>query len=571
MNIITKFFEPILINKLVLFKFILRELVNWSYAIFNIYFLKEVVKLLQTWNNALLKTYLFYYVIITVFYLTVAFFMRKWWRAESFFLVIKNIHKKYMLDFNTLDNTYVENIWTGKSLSIISKWISKWSEFIMYSIEIPIRLFIWILAAFYFLNSLGYLYVILFLVLFIIVHIWVYFLNKKALKWRTGRIEAMIDYDKQLVKMIMSKFEILQNNKINREVWVLSDISELAWYYNKNLWTYLFLMFSLPDLIFFIIIVLILSVVLNTWIDVPNLVWFFLIITMLRSTMDASIDYFKNFTKEFYNITKFWDYFENAKVIEKLDIWEDFKYKNWDIELKNLEFSYGENIVFNDLNLKISWNKKIALVWASWSWKTTLVKLISGFLSQNSWEIIIDWQNISTLKLNTYYKNIWYLTQDPSVFDGSIYENLTYWLELNSSADIDNLIKNAIKDAWCDFIYDFKDWLETQIWERWVRLSGWQKQRLAIAKLFLKNPKIIILDEPTSALDSFSEELITKSFEKLFVNKTVLVIAHRLQTVKSSDEIIVFEAGKVIERWNHFKLIENNWFYKKMLDLQSGF
>lgn len=571
MNIITKFFEPITKSKSYLIRFILKEILKWIYTIYNIYFLKEVVKLLQTWNNALLKTYLFYYIIITILYFLIAFLVRKWWQSETYCCILKNISCKYMPQFNNLDNTFVENIWTWKSFSIISKWISKWADFLVLSLEVPIWLLIWIIAAFYFLNSLWIIYVILFLVLFIIVHIWVYFINKKALKWRSWRIEAHIDFDKQTVKMIMSKFEILQNNKIDREIWVMTNILNKVDYYNQNLWTYLFLMFRLPDVIFFIIIVLILSVVLKTWIDVPNLVWFFLIITMLRSTMNSSIDYFKNFTKEFYNITKFWDYFENAKVIEKLDIWEDFNYKNWDIELKNLEFSYWENIVFNDLNLKISWNKKIALVWASWSWKTTLVKLISGFLTPNSWEIIIDWQNISSLKLNTYYKNIWYLTQDPSVFDGSIYENLTYWLELNSSAKIDNLIKKAIKDAWCDFIYDFKDWLETQIWERWVRLSGWQKQRLAIAKLFLKNPKIIILDEPTSALDSFSEELITKSFEKLFVNKTVLVIAHRLQTVKSSDEIIVFEAGKVIERWNHFKLIENNWFYKKMLDLQSGF
>jgi ABC-type multidrug transport system fused ATPase/permease subunit len=102
-------------------------------------------------------------------------------------------------------------------------------------------------------------------------------------------------------------------------------------------------------------------------------------------------------------------------------------------------------------------------------------------------------------------------------------------------------------------------------------LSWWQKQRLAIAKLFIKNPHIIILDEPTSALDSFSEEAIRISFEKLFAWKTVFIIAHRLQTVKEADDIIVFENGKIVERWEHLSLIKHKWYYKKMLDLQSGF
>ena len=169
------------------------------------------------------------------------------------------------------------------------------------------------------------------------------------------------------------------------------------------------------------------------------------------------------------------------------------------------------------------------------------------------------------------YKHIWYLTQEPSVFDGSIKENLLYGMWEEKDIQEEWKIHQAILDAKCEFIYDFKEWLETQIWERWVRLSGWQKQRLAIAKLFLKNPEIIILDEPTSALDSFSEEAIRESFEKLFVWKTVFIIAHRLQTVKTADDIIVFEWWKVIERGNHEELLWQNWYYKKMLELQSGF
>jgi ABC-type multidrug transport system fused ATPase/permease subunit len=264
-----------------------------------------------------------------------------------------------------------------------------------------------------------------------------------------------------------------------------------------------------------------------------------------------------------------WELFDNGDKIDWLDVWTDFKYKSWNITVQDLTFSYKDNLVFDRLNFDIVWNTTTALVWVSWSWKTTLVKLISWFIKPNSWDILVDWQNIWNIKLKSYYRHIWYLTQDPSVFDGSILDNLIYWLE-NENID-ESTIRQAILSAKCEFIYEFKDWLNTQIGERWVRLSWWQKQRLAIAKLFIKNPDIIILDEPTSALDSFSEECIRQSFEKLFKNRTVIIIAHRLQTVKNASEIIVFESWKIIERWNHELLINQNGYYKKMLDLQSGF
>jgi len=160
------------------------------------------------------------------------------------------------------------------------------------------------------------------------------------------------------------------------------------------------------------------------------------------------------------------------------------------------------------------------------------------------------------------------LTQEPSVFDGSVLENLTY--AINRKLKKWEL-EEVIKQANCEFIYDLQDSLETQIWEKWVRLSWWQKQRLAIAKIMLKNPKIIILDEPTSALDSFSEEQITKAMNNLFVWRTVIVIAHRLQTVRHAHNIFVMENSQIKESWTHEDLIKKWWIYSKMLELQSGF
>ncbi len=121
---------------------------------------------------------------------------------------------------------------------------------------------------------------------------------------------------------------------------------------------------------------------------------------------------------------------------------------------------------------------------------------------------------------------------------------------------LEEKIKQAIELAECQFIYELEHGLDTEIGERGIRLSGGQKQRLAIAKIFLKDPEIILLDEPTAALDSYSEEKVAKAFEHLFVGRTVIVIAHRLQTVKSADDIIVLEKGKIIERGTHKELLK---------------
>lgn len=221
--------------------------------------------------------------------------------------------------------------------------------------------------------------------------------------------------------------------------------------------------------------------------------------------------------------------------------------------------------------------------------KSTIIKIIAWYIHPDSGSISIDGHDLSKTKLNEYYKHIGYLTQEPSIFDGTIYENLVYgigdyrrlggitkdWLpedgKQKSSEIFTNHLKSIISLAKCEFIREFEKWLETEIGERGIRLSGGQKQRLAIAKVMLKNPQIIFLDEPSSALDSLSEQQISEAFENLFKGKTVVVIAHRLQTVKEADDIIVLDQWKIIERWTHTQLEKLGWMYKKMLDLQTSF
>ncbi len=570
LNKAKRFFEPILKIPTLLIKTILIQIIYSGIIIFNVFYIKYIVNLLETWDNIFLKRTIIIYILINIIYLTITFFTKHWWWASTYFPHVQMIHRQYMQEFNNLDNTYIENIWTWKAISIISKWINTWTWMIVEIIQTTVKLIISLVSAFILIYEIGVLYILLFIIIFVFSHILVLKLNKLAIKWRKMRIDSMIEYDRQIVKMIMAKFEILQNSKIQNEIKLLDKYSQEAHKYNLELNIYLFLMFTIPNFTFFIITTFIFLWLTSGILSYSTIISIFLILSLLKENMQSSIVFFKNFTSDFSNIEKLWELFDNWDKIIWLDTWKDFKYKYWNIEIKNIDFYYNNwKKVFSNFNFNIAWWKIIALVWSSWWWKTTLVKLISWFLKPISWYIVIDWQNINDIKLKTYFKNIWYLTQEPSVFDWTILENLVYWFE---NENIDELVvSKAILDAKCEFIYEFENWINTQIWEKWVRLSWWQKQRLAIAKLFIKNPNIIILDEPTSALDSFSEECIRQSFEKLFKNKTVIIIAHRLQTVKNANEIIVFDSWKIIEKWNHESLINLNWYYKKMLDLQSWF
>ena len=290
----------------------------------------------------------------------------------------------------------------------------------------------------------------------------------------------------------------------------------------------------------------------------------------MQKSLTEFISFYVDASKRFVTLEKLWDFFDTTPQITGYEEWNTFTYETWYIELQNLSYAYeGNKNVFENFNLKIPWGKVTAFVWPSGGWKSTLVKLIAGYLKANSWEILIDGQKLTETSLKSYYQDVGYLTQEPSVFDGTVRENLMYAL---GEETLDNKhLQHILKLSRCEFISELSQWLDTEIGERGVKLSGGQKQRLAIAKIFLKNPKIIILDEPTSALDSQSEKAITQAMHELFKDRTVLVIAHRLQTVKYANDIIVIDSGKIIERGNHKELVKQKWYYAEMLELQSGF
>ncbi|MEE1278682.1 MAG: ABC transporter ATP-binding protein [Acutalibacteraceae bacterium] len=236
------------------------------------------------------------------------------------------------------------------------------------------------------------------------------------------------------------------------------------------------------------------------------------------------------------------------------------------ITLKNVVYSYGEKgDVLHGVSLDINAGETFALVGHSGGGKTTICHLIPRFYPLEQGEILIDGVNINDITMESLRKNIGIVQQDVYLFNASMRDNILYG---NPDATEEEVIAAAKRANIHDYIMTLPDGYDTQIGERGVRLSGGQKQRLSIARVFLKDPPILILDEATSALDNTTEILIQKSLQELCVGRTTLVVAHRLSTVKNANRIAVIDGGLVAESGTHNELIEKGGIYKDLYSLQ---
>ena len=241
------------------------------------------------------------------------------------------------------------------------------------------------------------------------------------------------------------------------------------------------------------------------------------------------------------------------------------------IELRDVYFSYGdEKEVLRGISLDIEKGKTYALVGPSGGGKTTVCHLIPHFYDVTEGEILIDGKELHSVTMESVRRNIGIVQQDIYLFNASIRENILYG---RLDATEEEVIEAAKRANIHDYIMTLENGYETQIGERGVRLSGGQKQRLSIARVFLKNPPILILDEATSALDNTTEIHIQKALDELCRGRTTLVVAHRLSTIKNADEIAYVADGRIVERGTHDELIAKNGAYADLYNLQfrNGF
>ena len=239
------------------------------------------------------------------------------------------------------------------------------------------------------------------------------------------------------------------------------------------------------------------------------------------------------------------------------------------ITYQNVTFSYNDKeMIFENMNLEIEPNTKIALVGHTGAGKSTFVSLLSRFYELNDGYIFIDGFNVQDLDIDSYRKHIGLVPQEPYLFSGSILENIKFG-NINAK---DKEIKDIIsKTNLNEFINSLPEGLETDVREKGSRLSRGQRQLLTMARALLADPKILILDEATASVDAYTESLIQKSLEKLFENRTSIIVAHRLSTILMVDRILVFENGKIVGDGKHQELILQNETYKSLYETYYSF
>ena len=237
-----------------------------------------------------------------------------------------------------------------------------------------------------------------------------------------------------------------------------------------------------------------------------------------------------------------------------------------DIQYKDVSFQYTDKEqVLSHLNIQIPAGKTCALVGPSGGGKTTICSLLPRFYDVTGGSVLVDGHDVRQLKLKSLREAIGIVQQDVYIFAGTVRENIAYGKKDATQQEIEEAAKNANIH---DFIMGLEDGYDTYVGERGTRLSGGQKQRIAIARVFLKNPPILILDEATSALDNESEKHIQEALDRLSVGRTTVVIAHRLSTIRSAEKIIVIDEGGVKEQGNHHQLMELDGIYARYFNMQ---
>lgn len=297
-----------------------------------------------------------------------------------------------------------------------------------------------------------------------------------------------------------------------------------------------------------------------------DLAMYALYIGIFISPIQILVELTEMMQKGLSGFRRFLDIIETEPEIVDLPGAGPIKNPAGNISYKDVSFSYEDNeVVLNRVTFEIEAGKSVALVGPSGGGKTTICSLLPRFYDVSQGTISIGGQDIRDMTLQSLRNSIGIVQQDVYLFGGSVRENIAYG---NPEATMDEIVEAAKKANIHDFIMDLPDGYDTFVGERGTRLSGGQKQRISIARVFLKNPPILILDEATSALDNESERHIQKSLEELSKNRTTVTIAHRLSTIKHADEILVIDGHTIQERGSHRELLKQDGIYAKYYKMQ---
>lgn len=300
-------------------------------------------------------------------------------------------------------------------------------------------------------------------------------------------------------------------------------------------------------------------------INVTDMVTFLLYINVFTEPVKTLVDFTEQFQNGYSGFERFMEILNiepDIKDSESAKAYDDIA---GDVEFDNVCFGYNDGTdVLKNVSFKTSAGSYTALVGPSGAGKSTLCSLIPRFYDVDSGRILIDGHDIRDITLKSLRENIGVVQQDVYLFAGTIFDNIAYG---RFDASYDDVIEAAKKANAHEFIMSLPDKYNTDIGQRGVKLSGGQKQRISIARVFLKNPSILIFDKATSALDNESERVVQESLEKLAENRTTFVIAHRLSTIRNAKNIMVLTEEGIAEQGSHNELIEKDGIYKKLYDI----
>lgn len=323
----------------------------------------------------------------------------------------------------------------------------------------------------------------------------------------------------------------------------------------------------LTDVLYLVIIFIGGVFMINGDIDAADFTAFLLYINMFINPIHRFVTLFEQLQEGMSGFSRFYEIMTTPdEVDEGTVVIDDIK---GDVAFENVTFSYsqedGDKAVISDLTLDLKAGNTVALVGPSGGGKSTVCNLIPRFYNVQSGRITIDGVSVMDITLDSLRRNIGMVSQNVFLFDGTVRENIAYG---RPDATDEEIIAAAKCANIHDFVMTLDNGYDTEVGERGIKLSGGQRQRISIARVFLKNPKLLILDEATSALDNVTEMQIQESLEELSRGRTVIVVAHRLSTVKNADEIVVIDKTGIVERGSHEELLALDGEYKKLYSYQ---
>ncbi len=484
-----------------------------------------------------------------------------------------DMRKDAFCHLQKLSDSYYSNTKVGQIMSRITSDLFDITEFSHHCPEELFIAFVKIAVSFLILSQINLLLTVIIFIFIPIMTVSCSYFNlrvRKAFKQQrvhVGELNARIE-DSLLGNRVVRAFanEEMEIEKFQKDNLNFLDIKKSTYFYMASFQDTV----RVFDGIMYLVVILAGGIFMVKGLIVPgDLVAYTLYVTTLLATIRRIIEFAEQFQRGITGVERF------VEIMDaEIDIFDEPNAKSLnevkgEIRFDHVSFEYPDdhNKVLDNINLTIRKGEKVALVGPSGGGKTTLCNLIPRFYDTTDGTISIDGQDIRQVTLRSLRSSIGVVQQDVYLFSGTVAENIAYG---KPGAAREEVIKAARLAGAHEFIMGLKDGYDTYVGERGVKLSGGQKQRISIARVFLKNPSVLILDEATSALDNESEHLVSQSLDKLAEGRTTLTIAYRLSTIRNADRILVLSGNHIVEEGSHDKLMQEKGMYYQLYTSANG-